>query len=122
MRIVHLYADRQGESHFTDMDHDQTEVGYAPPAPPFLMSQTYPASAVVLATLPVGWWGDWHPTPVRQLFLQHSGVLDVAVSDGESRRMEAGAVVLLEDVIGKGHTTRVVGDEPVECTFVRLAK
>jgi hypothetical protein len=48
--------------------------------------------------------------------------LEVQVSDGEVRRLSAGAVVYLEDTEGKGHTTRVVGDEAVSGVFVQLPR
>jgi quercetin dioxygenase-like cupin family protein len=69
---------------------------------------------------PVGWFGDWHPTPARQYFVALSGELEVYVSDGQMRRVRAGDVVYLDDLAGRGHTTRVIGDEPVTAVIVQL--
>lgn len=40
-------------------------------------------------------------------------------SDGETRRFGPGAIVLLEDVTGKGHVTRILAGE-LRCVFVQL--
>jgi|SRR6266545_3857227 len=53
------------------------------------------------------------------LYLQLSGEIEVAVSDGETRVFGAGTVILGEDVSGKGHVTRVPaarGDTRSHCT------
>ena len=42
------------------------------------------------------------------------------MTDGEVRRLGAGDVALLEDVSGKGHRTRVVGDRDGLGVFVQL--
>ena len=79
------------------------------------------AERVILFSMPVGWFGDWHPSPRRQLYFNLSGRLAVEVADGEVRELEPGAVVLVEDLSGKGHTTRVLGGEPSTGAFVHLA-
>ena len=42
------------------------------------------------------------------------------VADGEVRRFGPGDIVLLEDLTGPGHTTRVVGVAPSSGVFVQL--
>jgi uncharacterized cupin superfamily protein len=39
-----------------------------------------------------------------------SGAAEVSVSDGETRTINTGDVILFEDVHGPGHTMRVIGD------------
>jgi uncharacterized cupin superfamily protein len=39
-----------------------------------------------------------------------SGAAEVSVSDGETRTINAGDVVLFEDIDGPGHTMRVIGN------------
>lgn len=120
MRHTRLYSDAAGESHFADVSVDVEPVDFAPPAPPLNMAQPVPAVRMISCGLPRGWIGDWHPTPQRQYWVQLSGELDVEVSDGEVRRFRAGGVLLLEDVSGRGHLTRVVGSAGVEALFVQL--
>ena len=81
-----------------------------------------PASRAVLFSIPAGWFGDWHPTPHRQLYVNLSGRLEVSVSDGETRVFEPGDIALVEDVLEPGHTTRAIGDEPSTGIFVHLAE
>ncbi len=121
MRYARLYCDADGTSHFEDLDIELQPVAYAPPAPPFGVSEAIPVSNVVLASFRAGWFGDWHPTPRRQLYFCLSGRLEVGVSDGEVRILEPGDMVLVADLMAPGHTTRVVGDEPSTGVFIHLA-
>ena len=54
-------------------------------------------------------------------FLLLAGELEVETGGGETRRVSAGDAVLVEDVTGPGHRTRVVGDAPAHAAFIRLA-
>jgi quercetin dioxygenase-like cupin family protein len=121
MRYLRIYNDEQGESHFEDLDLELAPVQYAPPAPEFDVSAPMPASTALLMELPPGWFGGWHPTPHRQLYFALTGRLEIAVSDGEVRVLEPGAMVLVEDELGSGHTTRALGDEPASGAFIHLA-
>lgn len=48
------------------------------------------------------------------------GQLEVETSDGEARRFSPGDLLLLDDVGGRGHSTRVVGATPAAGVFVQL--
>jgi quercetin dioxygenase-like cupin family protein len=78
-------------------------------------------SHLVFNQLPVGTFVDWHPAPRRQYVIILSGQLEIGLSDGTVRRFGPGDARLVEDVAGKGHTTRVIGSEPVVTTVVPLA-
>ncbi len=121
MRITRIRNDADGISHFDDVEIALDAVDYAPPAPPLDVSAPFPARRALLFEFPVGWFGDWHPSPHRQLYFNHGGQLEVEVGDGEIRRVGPGDVVLLEDLVGPGHVTRVVGDAPSRGVFVQLA-
>jgi quercetin dioxygenase-like cupin family protein len=120
MRITVITADGNGETHFVDRELELVAQSFAPPSPPMEVSAPVPAGQGVFFRLTPGWFGDWHPTPCLQYFVQATGELEVQVSDGEVRRLSPGAVVYLEDTEGKGHTTRVVGDDAVSGVFVQL--
>jgi len=121
MRIIRIWSDADGTSHLGDVEMELSSVDYAPPAPPLEASESIPASGVVLASFRSGWFGDWHPTPRRQLYFSLSGRLEVGVSDGEVRIFEPGDIVLVEDIVAPGHTTRTLGDESAIGVFVHLA-
>ena len=120
MKFIRLYADSAGVSHFEDAEVSLNELPYAPPAPPYFVSPREGASGLVMAMLPAGWFGDWHPSPRLQWWFQLSGQLEVGTGDGEKRRLGPGAIVRVEDTTGGGHTTRVLGNEPVHAVYVHL--
>ncbi len=94
---------------------------YAPPAPNLYLSQPFPAAAAAFLTFPAGWTGTWHVTPRRQLLAELTGLIEVELTHGTVRQAGPGTVGLLEDTVGSGHITRVVGDQPVETLVVPLA-
>lgn len=115
-----IFSDESGESHFGRVDVDLASTNYAPPAPPLDVSTPDPAERVLFFRAPVGWTGDFHPSPRRQLYIGLSGSIEVTVSDGEVRVYPPGSVVLLEDTHGKGHYTKAVGDTEWRGAFVHL--
>jgi quercetin dioxygenase-like cupin family protein len=120
MQYVRLYSDPDGESHMEDLEIDFADVNFAPPAPPVLLSKFAPATQWAFFSVPPGWFGDWHPTPARQVFFYLSGEIEGEASDGTKRRFGTGDITLLEDTTGKGHRSRNVGDEPVLMVVVQL--
>lgn len=98
-----LYTSEDGETHFEDIERgpfDVTQVRFATSAP--------------------GAFGDWHNERQPQFVLVHSGEAEITASDGEVRRMTPGSTMLAEDLTGKGHQMRVIGDEPCVWMFVVL--
>ena len=75
----------------------------------------------VFLELPVGWYGDWHPTPVRQWLILMTGECEFEVGDVDRYCRMAGDVVMLDDPIGKGHRTKVIGDLPVRIGAIHFA-
>ncbi len=58
--------------------------------------------------------------PKRQWMIIVAGTLEIGVSDGEKRTCLTGTVPLVEEPGSKGHTTRVIGDEPATLMVVEL--
>ena len=109
-QYVRLYADSDGESHFSDEEMELASVNFAPPAPPINISDSTPAKHFALIHSSEGWFGDWHPTPYRQFFFLLSGKAEIGVSDGEVRLFGPGSILLVEDTTGRGHTSRVIDE------------
>ena len=61
-----------------------------------------------------------HNAPERRFVVFISGHVKVELSDGESRTVGAGDVVLFEDTTGGGHLLAPIGDEPCYSMFVGL--
>ncbi len=120
MKYVRIYADQNGDSHFEDVEVGMSLTNFAPPAPPGDLSPLMPTTNVAFLGLPAGWYGPPHPAPRRQFLFCLTGELEGAVSDGEVRRFAPGSFGLVEDTWGKGHTTRVVGNDYALLAVVQL--
>lgn len=119
-KVLHLTEDATGESHFREFDLPLHEIAFAPPAQPFLVSPTMPAKGYVAIHIPVGWAGEMHQSPHRQILFCLSGALKVTASDGEVRLVEAGSMWQMEDVSGKGHWSKVATSVPFEAVVILL--
>ena len=64
-RLLRLNEDGAGESHFDEVEIEQSVSQFAPPALPFLVSATEKASGYATIKIPVGWVGERHPSPHR---------------------------------------------------------
>ena len=121
MKYVHMYVDENGDSHFEDVEVEMSLVDISPPTPPMGVSSSMPSTNIVFSSTPVGWYGEPHPVPQRLIIIYLAGEMEVTVSDGETRRFGSGSVVLVEDTSGKGHASRVVGNDNVLAVMVQLA-
>ena len=90
-------------------------------APPALLTPQA-AAHIVFGQLPVGTFIDWHPAPRRQYVTILAGQLEIGLGDGTVRRFGPGDARLVEDTTGRGHTTRVVGPEPVLTAVIPLVE
>lgn len=120
MKLTRLYADGDGESHVDEIEIALSPVDYAPPAPPFHVSDPAAASGYVLVRFPPDWDSGLHPTPRRQLLVVLTGEIEGEASDGTKMRLGPGDTLLMEDTTGKGHTARAVGGKDVTALMVHL--
>jgi len=70
---------------------------------------------------PVGRFLDWHPAPRRQFVIILSGQLEIGLGDGTKHMFGPGDARLVEDTTGRGHTTRVHGNQPCVTATIPLA-
>jgi quercetin dioxygenase-like cupin family protein len=54
---------------------------------------------------------DWHTAPRRQYVITLSGQGEIEVAGGKKFTVGPGHIDLVEDTTGKGHITRVIGNE-----------
>jgi hypothetical protein len=120
MHYVRIYADERGETHFEDvaLPTERRES----PASSSLEDLTAPlsVSSVYFRRVVVDHPPEPHPAPCRQFVVHIAGEAEIEVSDGEVRRFGPGMVVLAEDVTGKGHQTRQVGEAIRETLMIPL--
>jgi len=121
VKLLRLFSDDNGESHFEDVDIPFAEVDdYFENTPPVMFSSFEPAATYGFERVPPGWVGDWHPAPQRVLAIYLSGELELQASDEEVRAIGPGTVLLAEDTTGKGHRNRVTSPTGIEMVFVTL--
>jgi hypothetical protein len=121
IEYLKIFSDEEGCSHF-ETNHINLEAkDYAPPAPSLNTSALETADNSVFLELPIGWFGDWHPTPVRQWLILMTGMCEFEAGDGDRVTCKAGDVVLLDDTTGKGHQTKVLGDEAVRIAAIHFS-
>lgn len=118
---LRIYSDKEGCSHFEKKYVELKTKNYAPPAPPLNTSKLEPANNSIFLELPVGWYGDWHPTPVRQWLILMTGECEFEAGDGERAICKVGDVVLLDDTTGKGHQTKVIGEDAVRIAAIHFS-
>jgi len=121
VNYLRVYADEKGCSHLETKFIELKSNNYAPPALPLNASELQPADNSVFLELQAGWYGEWHPTPVRQWLILMSGECEIEVGDGARAICKAGDVVLLEDTTGRGHQTRVRGNTAVRISAVHFS-
>jgi len=64
-----------------------------------------------LRRAPPGRVADWHTAPRRQYVITLSGHGELEVAGGKKILVGPGSINLVEDVTGKGHITRTIGNE-----------
>jgi len=119
-KIWRVYSHPSGQSRIAELPLDMkpfvdTEGAHGKGSP----MQT--ATGIAFRIAPPGYVLDWHCAPRRQYSISLSGTAEIEVGDGTVARVEAGDVVLAEDLTGQGHITRVVGGEPRFYAIVPLS-
>jgi len=102
MLITRVYTGDDGQSHFEDLDITKH---------PDLDSLTRVTSIMFRIGEP-GNFSDWHQESRRNYIITLSGEGELGLGDGTLRRFGPGQVMLVEDLTGQGHTTRVTSTEP----------
>ncbi len=115
MKITRLYVDKKGETHFEDVT-----LPYASKGKGGKISKRYPASGIMFRETAGTYDYAWHNAPRKQYIINLDGAVDITVSDGETRRIGAGEIFLVEDTTGKGHMSKAVGGKIRHSVFVPL--
>jgi hypothetical protein len=115
MKIHRLYADQNGQSHFQNV-----EIEYVDKTPAGRMSARMPATGIIFREVQPDYDLDWHPAPRRQYIINLDAGVQITAGDGESRKIGAGEVLLVEDTWGKGHLSKALDGKLRNCIFVTL--
>lgn len=121
VRWTRIVATPEGGSAFDDGQVALANGDFAPPAPPLGLSPIAAATATRFIGAPAGWDSPAHPAPARQWVVMLRGRVEATTSDGDARVFAPGEAVLVEDLTGAGHRTRVVSEEPWLAIVTELA-
>ena len=111
MIITRIYTGDDGQSHMEDFDladHSNAES---------LLSVT----SIVFRLHEPGRFSDWHCESRRNYIITVSGEGEIGLGDGSAHRIGPGRVMLVEDLTGQGHTTRVTSSVPRVTVAIPLA-
>ncbi len=115
MHLHNLYGDANGETHFRDIEVEWVEErNYGK------LSARLPATGIIFRETSADYDLDWHPAPRRQYIINLDAAVKITASDGESRAIGAGEIVLVEDTTGKGHLSQAVGQQMRRSVFVAV--
>ena len=122
---LRLYCSPDGNSHFQSVTGELHKKNFAPPAAPLYIGDNLAASSAFFGGFEAGWGAHdletrlYHPAPATQFVIVLGGVFSITATHGETKQLQPGDVLRLEDTPPcKGHIT-VVGDEPGFFMFVR---
>jgi hypothetical protein len=115
MRIHNLYEGADGISHFRDI-----EIEWVEEKPFQKLSARLPATGIIFREVSGDYDLDWHPAPRRQYIINLDAGAQLTASDGETRIIGPGEVILVEDVSGKGHLSKAVSGQIRHSIFVPI--
>ena len=103
---LRIWADETGESHLEAVTHERVVVPAEPGVAELWLSPDLPVDRLTFVTVrDEGRTPAFHRAPRRQFVVFLDGWVRITASDGDSRLLPAGSVVLVEDVHGRGHAT-----------------
>lgn len=115
MRLFRLHSGSDGQSHVEELNLDFKLEGLGERTP------LQAVKGVTFSRVKPGTFMDWHNAPRRQYVITLAGAVEIGLGDGSVHRFGPGEGVLAEDLTGKGHTTRAVGDQVRETITIPLA-
>ena len=116
MRIHNIYADADGESHIRDI-----EIAWARSGPAGQISDPVTVASMAFRQTDGSYSLEWHNAPRRQYIINLEGSVEITTSDGESRVIGPGEIILAEDTTGKGHVSKAVAGGKRRSLVIPLA-
>jgi len=113
--ITRVFSDEAGESHFETIHiplKDGGEIG--------TLSDGIDAGKIIFRKVKPGYDYAFHNAPHRQYIILLDGCIEIETSLGEKRIFNAGEILLVEDVTGKGHKTRNLIEMERRSVFITL--
>lgn len=118
LKVTRLYTGADGMSHFECLPVEFATTPGAPSA----VDQSKPLVAIksYIVRCAPGFFSDWHNADARRYVVTISGCAEIEVGGGQKFAAAPGQIVLAEDLTGKGHTFRILGDKDWIAMFVDM--
>jgi hypothetical protein len=120
---VELYTGEDGRARFRE-----AAIPLDQGTPAAMLSGIRPATGIQFRRSPVGFKSDFHCTGAPQWLFVLSGIMEIGLQDGTTRRFGPGDHFLSADTLPPGatfnpalhgHRSAQVGDAPLETLFVK---
>ena len=118
LRYSVVFSDSSGVTHFRDEEVPWQARQSSDPRTSILVTPLLDAEKIGFVRLNVSYSSDWHPAPGKRFVMTLGGEAEIEVGDGQRRTFGPGSVVLVTDVTGRGHRTRVLSKEEVFLVWV----
>jgi quercetin dioxygenase-like cupin family protein len=117
--MMRLYTGADGMSHF---ERVPVKFSSVPGSPGTAQSDEVSTAKAYIVRAAPGFFEDWHNADVRRYVVTISGRAEIEVAGDQKFVAQPGDLVLAEDLTGKGHRFRVLGDSDWVALFVDMAK
>jgi quercetin dioxygenase-like cupin family protein len=117
--LTRLYTGSDGLTHAEEME---VKLAPRPGGDLYDQSEMLKATGVQVVRAAPGYVQNWHPAPRPQYLITISGRGEVELADGKKIPLVPGRIMLVEDLTGKGHLTRTVGNQDRVSVIVPLAE
>jgi hypothetical protein len=117
--MMRLYTGADGMSHF---ERVPVKFSSVPGSPSTAQSDEFSTAKAYVVRGAPGFFEDWHNADVRRYVVTISGRAEIEVAGDQKFVAQPGDLVLAEDLTGKGHRFRVLGDSDWVALFVDMAK
>ena len=113
--VTRIFTGADGQTHAEELDVKLAASGTSE------LSEMVKVTGLQFRRTSPSYFVDWHPAPQRQYVITLSGRAEIEIADGKKIPIGPGHILLAEDLTGKGHISRAVGNEDRISLFIPLA-
>lgn len=117
--VSRIYTGVDGKTHAEEYE---VPLSPRPGRPHVELGDVIPVESIQFRRTSSDYYVDWHNAPRPQYVITLSGESEVEVEDGTKVRLHPGHILLAEDLTGKGHISRAVGNEARLSIAIPVAK
>lgn len=115
IKVTRIFTGADGQTHAEELDVKLTAGGTSE------LSEMVKVTGLQFRRTSPKYFVDWHPAPQRQYVITLSGRSEIELAGGQKIPLGPGHILLAEDVTGKGHISRGIGNEDRISLFIPLA-